>query len=74
MADVKSMYYRYFMYSAEEESLKQKIKGVNAKFGEVMVRGIPKRYTTIESDPNNARADAIVVYKGDIRKAKYTTA
>ena len=28
-----SMYYRYFVYSAEEEALKQKIYGQNAEFG-----------------------------------------
>ena len=38
-----SMYYRYFLYSAEEEALRQKIHGKNASFGTVSVRGVPKR-------------------------------
>lgn len=66
-----SMYYRYFVYSAEEEALKQKIHGINAQFGTVIVRGVPKRYTSIVADVNNARSDALVVAKGDIRKIKY---
>lgn len=67
-----SMYYRYFMYSAEEESLKQKVHGSNAAFGTVSVRGVPKRYTSIVRDPSESKADAIVICKGDIRKIKYT--
>lgn len=65
------MYNRYFIYSAEEEALKKKIHGNNAKFGTVYVRGVPKRYTSIVRDPKDTKADAIVVIKGDIRKIKY---
>ena len=72
MADASSMYYRYFVYSAEEESLKEKIHGLNASFGTVSVRGVPKRYTSIVRHPNEAKADSIIVAKGDIRKIKYT--
>lgn len=68
----QSMYYRYFVYSAEEEALKQKIHGQNASFGTVIVRGIPKRYTSIVTDMNNTKPDSLVVCKGDIRKIKYT--
>lgn len=68
-----SMYYRYFVYSAEEEALKQKIYGQNAEFGTVTVRGIPKRYTSILTDMKNSKADSIVVCKGDIRKIRYTS-
>ena len=67
-----SMYYRYFVYSAEEEALKQKVNGINAEFGTVSVRGVPKRYTSIVADPSKTRPDAIIVCKGDIRKIKYT--
>lgn len=68
----QSMYYRYFVYSAEEEALRQKIHGINASFGTVIVRGVPKRYTSIVTDMNNTRPDSLVVCKGDIRKIKYT--
>lgn len=67
----QSMYYRYFVYSAEEEALKQKIHGANAKFGTVVVRGVPKRYTSIVADPSNTKPDALIICKGDIRKIKY---
>ena len=66
------MYHRYFVYSAEEEALKQKVHGANAPFGTVSVRGIPKRYTSIVRDPSESKPDAIVLIKGDIRKIKYT--
>lgn len=69
--NVPSMYYRYFIYSAEEESLKQKIHGVNASFGTVFIRGVPKRYTSIVRDPSDSKSDAIVLIKGDIRKIKH---
>ena len=68
----QSMYQRYFVYSAEEEALKTKINGQNASFGTVIVRGVPKRYTSIVTDLSKTRADALVVIKGDIRKIKYT--
>lgn len=71
-ANQQSMYYRYFVYSAEEEALKQKINGVNASFGTVIVRGVPKRYTSIVQDMSQSSADALVLIKGDIRKIKYT--
>lgn len=67
-----SMYYRFFVYSAEEETLKQKIHGKDAKFGSVIVRGVEKRYTSIVRDMSKTPADAIIVIKGDIRKIKYT--
>lgn len=70
--NASSMYYRYFVYSAEEEALRQKVHGANATFGTVSVRGVPKRYTSIVRDPAESRSDAIIVYKGDIRKTKYT--
>ena len=72
MANVKSMYNRYFVYSAEEEALRIKVHGVNASFGTVSVNGVPKRYTSILASMDKARADAVVVTKGDIRKIKYT--
>ena len=71
---VTSMYQRYFVYSAEEESLRIKIHGRNATFGTVIVNGVPKRYTSILSDISKAKPDAIVVTKGDIRKINYTSA
>lgn len=67
----QSLYYRYFVYSSEEEDLRQKLYGKNASFGTVVVRGIPKRYTSILTNLEDAKPDAIVVIKGDIRKIKY---
>lgn len=67
----QSLYYRYFVYSSEEETLRQKLYGSNASFGTVVVRGIPKRYTSILTNLEDAKPDAIVVIKGDIRKIKY---
>lgn len=69
---VDSMYYRYFIYSAEEEALKIKVHGAMAKFGTVSVRGVSKRYTSILSDMKKAPPDAIVLISGDIRHIKYT--
>lgn len=69
---MKSIWYRYFIYSQEEEELKKKIDGENASFGSVIVRGIPKRYTSIVIDKNKTKADSIIVTEGDIRKIKYT--
>lgn len=69
---VQSMYYRYFVYSAEEESLRIKLHGQNTSFGSVVVRGVPKKYTSIVTDMANTKPDAIVVAQGDIRKIKYT--
>lgn len=66
------MYYRYFVYSAEEEDLRLKIHGNNASFGNVIVRGVPKRYTSILTNMNDAKSDSILLIKGDIRKIKYT--
>ena len=68
----QSLYYRYFVYSAEEEAMKIKLYGNNASFGTVSVRGVPKRYTSIVSDISQSKPDAVVVIKGDIRKIKYT--
>lgn len=70
--NASAMYHRYFVYSAEEEALKQKVHGANATFGTVSVRGVPKRYTSIVRDPSESKSDAIVLIKGDIRKIKYT--
>ena len=70
-AKTQSLYYRFFVYSSEEETLRQKLHGSNASFGTVVVRGIPKRYTSILTDLKDAKPDAIVVIKGDIRKIKY---
>ena len=71
-ATTQSLYYRYFVYSSEEEALRQKLYGQNVAFGTVVVRGVPKRYTSILTDLKDAKPDAIVVIKGDIRKIKYT--
>lgn len=68
----KSMFYRYFVYSAEDEALRIKLYGINADFGTVIVRGVPKKYTSIVRDPADTKADAIIVTSGDIRKIKYT--
>lgn len=70
--EVKSMYYRYFVYSDEEAAIRKKVHGNNASFGTVVVRGVPKAYTSIVTDPKDAKSDAIIITKGDIRKIKYT--
>ena len=72
MNNTNSMYYRYFLYSAEEEALRIKIHGNNVSFGTVPVKGVPKRYTSIVESLDNAKPDAITLIKGDIRKIKYT--
>ena len=72
-SNTNSMYYREFIYSAEEEALRQKIHGKNVSFGTVSVRGVPKRYTSIVASMEDAKPDAIVLIKGDIRKIKYTS-
>ena len=68
-----SIHERYWIYSAEEENLRKKIHGPNASFGTVIVNGIPKRYTSIVTDPKNSKTDAIVVAKGNISKVKFTS-
>lgn len=69
---IQTMYYRYFVYSAEEEALKIKVHGRDTKFGTVIVHGVPKRYTSIVRSMDGTKADSLVVCKGDIRKIKYT--
>lgn len=69
--DVSAMFMRYFVYSAEEEAMRIRIHGQNATFGTVSVRGVDKRYTSIVRDPKDAKSDALVLIKGDIRKIKY---
>jgi hypothetical protein len=71
--DNQSLYYRYFIYSAEEEALRIKIHGPQVPFGTVIVRGVPKRYTSIVSDRKDIKPDGIILIKGDIKKIKYTT-
>ena len=66
MALNESMYFRYFVYSAEEEELRIKAHGPNADFGTV-----PKKYTSIVASMENAKSDAIIVTKGNIKKIKY---
>lgn len=67
-----NMYYRYFVHSQEEEERKKRVSGPNIKLGTVIVRGVPKTYTSIVRNPNDAPADALIIAKGDIRKIKYT--
>ena len=72
MASNNSMYLRYFAYSAEEEARRMKIHGDDASFGTVIVKGVPKRYTSMTTSADNLPSDALIVTKGDIRKIKYT--
>lgn len=69
--DSNSMYYRYFIYSAEEEERRIRIHGKDASFGTVVVKGVPKRYTSMTASTANLPSDALLVTKGDIRKIKY---
>ena len=74
MADqTKSLFYRYFIYSAEEEAIRKQIHGPSASFGEVIVNGIRKKYTSIVTDPKRSRPDGVVVAKGNIHKIRYTS-
>ena len=69
--------FRYFMFSKEhyDKILEiEKKAGNNYKFGEVIVNGFPKKFTTIVRDPQtytNRYSDAKVIISGDIRKIKY---
>ena len=67
----KSLFYRYFIYSAEEEAMRKQIHGESASFGVVIVNGVQKKYTSIVTDPKKSKPDAIVVAKGNIHKIKY---
>lgn len=71
MNDIRSMYYRYFVYSEQEADLFSKAHPTG-ELGTVIVNGIPKKYTSMVLDTNDSKSDAIVVVKGDIRKIKYT--
>ena len=68
--DVRSMYYRYFVYSEQEATLFNKAHPTG-ELGTVVVNGVAKKYTSIVLDTNNLKSDATVVTKGDIRKIKY---
>lgn len=67
----KSLFYRYFIYSAEEEAIRKQIHGSSASFGTVIVNGVAKKYTSIVTDPKRSKPDAIIVAKGNIHKIKY---
>ena len=69
---IKSLYERYFVYSSEEEALRKKLYGENVQFGTISVNGINKKYTSMVADLKDSKSDSIVVWKGDLRKAKYT--
>jgi hypothetical protein len=69
---VPSMYNRYFMYSASDAARATRVYGKNTECGTVIVRGVPKPYTSIVTDPSSSATDAVVVTQGDIRKIKYT--
>ena len=76
MAEDNSKYMRYFLYSREQMKLKKSVEeklGKTFKLGTVIVKGLPKEYTEITTDPTNIKfSDAEVVVYGDIRELKYT--
>jgi len=69
---VPSMYFRYFVYSEQEADLFHKAHGINATLGDVVVNGIAKKYTSIVLNMDEAKSDAILLVKGDIRKIRHT--
>ena len=70
------LYYRYFLYSQEQENMRLKVEGnlgKQVKTGTVIVNGVRKKYTEISTDPNKSKfSDSVIVTQGDIRKIKYT--
>lgn len=68
--------YRYFLYSAEQETLRKKIEdGVGKVFvpGEVLVNGKWKHFTQMSTSPDNVMfADSKIVAKGYIDEMQYT--
>ena len=69
---VPDIYYRYFVYSAQEEERIRKYHGNKAELGKVIVKGISKKYTSIVTDMSQSASDSIIVTQGDIRKIRYT--
>lgn len=69
---IPAIYYRYFVYSTQEEERIRKYHGHKAELGTVMVKGIPKKYTSIITDMSQSASDSIIVTQGDIRKIRYT--
>lgn len=72
-----SIYTRYFVYSKTQMQEKKNIqKGLSSSsvgVGKVIVNGVPRDYTDIVTDMKKCRyGDSVLVYKGDIRKVKYT--
>lgn len=75
MKNNNSLYYRYFVYSPEEEERLMKNGGPNFKFGFVVKNGVQKRYTSIVLSFENVlktNPQAQLIVEGDIRKIKYT--
>lgn len=73
-----SIYTRYFVFSKTQFEEKKKImKGMSSTdmtVGKVIVNGVPRDYTDIVTDMKKCRyGDSVLVYKGDIRKTKFTT-
>jgi hypothetical protein len=71
-----SKYMRYFLYSREQMKIKKSVQeklGKRFKLGTVIVKGLPKEYTEISTDPKNVKfSDTEIVVYGDIRELKYT--
>ena len=72
----QDIYYRYFVFSRtqmETIRIREEKLGRRAKFGKVIVDGVPKEYTDILLDMSAAKdPDSIKVAEGDIRRIVYT--
>lgn len=71
----QDIYYRYFVFSRDQmddQRRRAEKLGQVAKFGKVIVDGIPKEYTDILLDMKSAKyPDSILIAEGDIRSITY---
>jgi hypothetical protein len=78
MADVNSIFKRYWIYSKTEatqlKSVTKTMSSNDFKLGTVVTEGgIAKAYTSIIRDKSKiAYPDSVIVREGDIRKVHYT--
>lgn len=70
------IFYRYFVFSKtqRDEKIRREEKlGREAEFGKVIVNGVPKQFTAILQNMEQAiYPDTIKITEGDIRKITYT--
>ena len=70
------MYYRYFVYSAEQKKLNEEIfKKANKSYqpGSILIRGKHRLFTDILLDMKQSKySDSQIVAQGDIRSFTFT--